>query len=245
MKNIIYIIISLLFLNCENNNSRVDTDQLPPLKEVDNIKIITQKEDTIIQSKLNDSTHIKTDKSINNQKDTNGLKQGIWITKGWKNKTINISNYINDTLNGYYFDWKGGQTEGNYLNGKKNGYFRHYYGNKEDSSVLAISLYKLDSLIWTGYPACDKRYIVNVKGFHSSLDSTFIEVPHMNGNIWYRGALVNNLEVGEHYIYKENGKLYATVDYDSKQITEYDSIENIKKTYSMEKYKLYEINLKN
>lgn len=87
----------------------------------------------------------------------------------------------------------------------------------------------MGSLIWTELPASDKNYLVNVKGFHSSLDSVYLEVPHMNGNIWYRGALVNNLEVGKHYIYKENRKLYALVDYDLKKRTEYDLTENVKK----------------
>jgi antitoxin component YwqK of YwqJK toxin-antitoxin module len=244
MKFLIYILTPIL-LGCSNSNS--NNDKTSNLERLNDNKENESIDSNTISSRYTNDTVLEINNIQEvNKTDTNGLKQGVWKTKGWKDKIINISNYVNDTLNGYYFDWNGGQMDGYYLNGKKNGFFRHYYGDIKDESVLTIHLYEMDSLIWTGFPASDQMYLVNVKGFHSNLDSVFLEVPYTNGKIWYRGALVNNQEVGLHSVYSKNGQLLATVDYATEWITEFDSNEQEINSYGLKDYRFIKIDsLKN
>jgi antitoxin component YwqK of YwqJK toxin-antitoxin module len=191
-------------------------------KEISNI-VLDNISDPIIKSKVpQDSTMnvidiINSDTTQNINK-LNGLKQGEIIVRSQNNKIISILNYLNDTLNGYYFNWEGMQEDGFYNKGKKDGYFRTYYGEKEDESVLLLSYYKNNELIWQAHPASDEKYIMNPKGFKSPYDSMYIKAPRINGNIWYEGLFINDKETGKHIIYKKEGDIYAIADYETSRV---------------------------
>ena len=179
--------------------------------------------DSISKNKTLKGKDTLTIKSRKISPKTNELKQGEIIIKDNKGNIKSIENYKNDTLNGYFFKWKGMQKDGFYKMGKKDGLFRTYYGKKEDEKVLSVSLYKNDTLIWTAFPASDEKYICNPKGFQSDFDTIYIRVPRPDNTLWYEGLFINNKEVGKHLIYKKNGELYAIADYDKELIYYYNN----------------------
>ncbi|MDP3928411.1 MAG: hypothetical protein Q8R57_05275 [Bacteroidota bacterium] len=177
-----------------------------------------------------DSSIIETSEKLN-WRDENGLKQGKWIKK-LKGKIIEIANYKNDTLNGYFQSFeKGGGYEGNYINGKREGMFKSWYVYKK--SLLSVVFCINDSLIWMGFPAADEKNLCPVKGFHIERDSVFISAPHENGKIWYVGHFcllpsknrghLTTYAYGTHKIYFRNGRIRGIVDYSKELIQEFDS----------------------
>lgn len=153
-----------------------------------------------------------------NQVDENNLKQGTWVTRGYKDRVVRIENFVNDTLHGYWFNWEGMQEEGYYNMGKKDGFFRVFYGNKSDSIVMSINLIGQDIKLWYGLPAADSETAIPHKGFSVLIDSMFVEAPHINGRIWYKGLFVNNTPKGKHEVFNKKGQLVADVNYDDSTI---------------------------
>ncbi|PHR46532.1 MAG: hypothetical protein COA32_10330 [Fluviicola sp.] len=145
--------------------------------------------------------------------DSNNLKQGKWITKGYKNKVVKIETFKNDTLNGYWFNWDGMQEDGNYSKGKKDGYFRVYYGDRSELVVMQLKYIANDSIIWSGAPAADSESAFPVKGFKVYKDSVLVKAPHVNGELWYKGLFIENEPKGIHSIFDRNGKLLARMNY--------------------------------
>ncbi len=200
MKYIVVISLILIF-GCSDS---METPDSPKTSEDFVTRTDKPATDTLNNPDISDSL---------NYVDPNGLKQGKWITRGYKNKIIKIETFENDTLNGYWFNWDGMQEVGSYKGGKKNGFFRVHYEDRFSKNILQLKLYRDDSLLWSACPAADSRSAVPHKGFHTELDSIFIEAPHYNHSLWYKGLFLHASPVGKHYIYDINERLLATTNY--------------------------------
>mgnify|MGYP000706120236 CR=1 FL=1 len=178
--------------------------------------------------------------------DSDGLKQGIWITKGWKNSISSFETFVNDTLHGYWNDRSSGlHQQGYYEHGKKNGYFwrlrtsidlrkkSKYYTN-----IYQEFFYKNDSLLWAMSPETDMGSLIPIRGLTSTLDSVYAIATYLDGSIWYEGACVNNEWIGLHKIYFPNGELHGTVDHDKDLVIEYDSLGNFIDSCSVRGYRM-------
>lgn len=161
--------------------------------------------------------------------DSNGWKQGQWIR--WsKGKLVENYMYKNDTLNGHYVTEKG---EGYYKNGRMDGYQFSYLRDRED--IQMVNFYIDGVHIWGGFPSEGQKFVVPVKEFHISVDSTYVVCPNIYGSTWYEGSFcllpdsLNNGRLlphryGIHRVYHNNGNLKAIVDYDEETIQEFDSL---------------------
>lgn len=199
------IILSIVLLSCsEQPSSR-------PIVQKTSVKKVVEADTLPVDSASKDSASKASTKL--NYIDSNGLKQGKWITKGYKEKVVKIETFHNDTLNGYWFNWDGMQEDGYYVKGKKHGFFRVYYGDKSEQNVMQLRFLQNDKVIWFAHPAADSRSAIPHKGFHTELDSILIEAPHYNDSIWYRGLFINNTPVGEHYVYDKNERLLSITNY--------------------------------
>lgn len=178
--------------------------------------------------------------------DSNGLKQGQWIRK-WKGKLVEKYTYVNDTLNGHYETDHG---EGYYVNGQKDGFQFSYYGEKE--SILMVNFYTDGNHIWGGFPAAGRDFVIPLKDFHISVDSTYVKAPYINGQTWYEGRFcllpdsLNNGRLlphryGVHKVYHMNGNLKAIVDYNKETIQEFDSLGNEIYHTKFENYKTHNL----
>jgi hypothetical protein len=219
MQNFAIFLTLLIFTACGNTNtskSEVMTDS-----------ITLDTDTTLLDSVITKKPEVET----LNFTDANGLKQGKWVKK-WKGKNIEIKNFKDNILNGYYFNNFYNPIEGYYKNGKREGMFFHYYDYK--SKFIAMeSFYKNDTSIWSGFPASDKDRLVPLKGFGISRDSVFIEAPDYDGKIWYAGTFCfkfdkhynrkETIAYGIHKVYFKNGKLKGIVDYDKQTIQEFDT----------------------
>jgi antitoxin component YwqK of YwqJK toxin-antitoxin module len=207
MTKTLLILILILFSCKESTNSSLDSS-----------KVRIPADDSLGK----DST-IHTQKQLQkdsiNITDSNDLKQGKWITKGYKNKVVKIETYKNDTLNGYWFNWEGMQEDGKYLNGKKDGYFRVYYGDKSKQEVMHLKRYQKDSLIWSACPAADSKSAIPLKGFDTNMDSILIQAPYVNGELWYKGLFIANKAKGIHSIFDRKGRLLARTNYADSTVT--------------------------
>lgn len=137
-------------------------------------------------------------------------------------------------MNGHYETNHG---EGYYKNGQKDGLQFSYYGKKE--SILMVSYYNNGKRIWSGFPAAGRDFVIPLKDFYISVDSTHIKAPYINGQTWYEGSFcllpdsLNNGRLlphryGIHKIYHMNGIIKGIVDYDNETIQEFDSLGNRK-----------------
>jgi len=178
--------------------------------------------------------------------DSNGWKQGQWI-RIWNGKLVEKHTYVNDTLNGYFETEHG---EGWNKNGHKEGFQFTYYGEKE--SILMVNYYADGNHIWGGFPAAGRDYVIPIKDFHISVDSTFVSAPYINGQTWYEGNFcllpdsLNNGRIlphryGVHKVYHMNGKIKAIVDYNDKTIQKYDSLGNKKYHTKFENNKIHNL----
>lgn len=159
-----------------------------------------------------------------NYVDEQGWKQGPHIAKNEWGKVILEATYKNDTIVGYYRYWDGMQKDGYYENGKKHGNFNWYYNN---GSILLISHWEHDSIIWHAPYIANQFQGYPVKDLTMEVDSVYVEVPHPNGKIWYRGLFVNNKEVGIHETWYDFGVQHGILDYNTRKFTEFDSTGNI------------------
>tara|TARA_R110002124_G_scaffold186179_1_gene353711 strand:- start:445 stop:1137 length:693 start_codon:yes stop_codon:yes gene_type:complete len=181
-----------------------------------------------------------------NYTDSNGWKQGQWIRK-WNGKLIEKYSYVNDSLNGHYETDHG---EGYYINGQKDGFQFSYYGQKD--SILMLNFYADGNHIWGGFPAAGRDFVIPLKDFHISVDSTYVKAPYINGQTWYEGRFcllpdsLNNgrhlpHRYGVHKVYHLNGNLKAIVDYNKESIQEFDSLGNEKYRTKFENYKIHKL----
>ena len=169
-----------------------------------------------------------------NLKDSQGRKQGKWITmlngKPWK-----IEFYKDNKLHGQCFNfWANGEVmRMEYEHGKRHGYYLHY---QPDSTVARfVVYYQNDTAIWHGFPSELALYFIPIKGFSSEIDSVYVKVPYVSGNLMYEGWVKNNknnqtVPIREHKVYFESGKLQAKIDYALDTMIIYNSKEEIQKT---------------
>ena len=213
MKTLFIIILGLIITSC---NHQVDKQATESLADTASI-VISVNADTIML----------------NYKDSAGLKQGIWNSINKQNER-EIYTYCNDTLNGFYsvenFPWR---HEGYYKKGKMDSIQRTYSGKR----VEHLSFHKEGRQLWWVSFAADGGFLVPIKGFHITDDTTmFVVAPYPSGQTWYEGQFISTkcfktrllphfqtFTTGIHRIYFESGKLRGLVDYDHKTITEYDS----------------------
>ncbi len=188
----------------------------------------TIKENTIIV----DRNHLneKVDSNRINYKDSNGLKQGQWITFDKKNNFKTIFTYRNDTLDGFYYKGNAGwRSEGTYKSGIYDGIQWVISGN-----IVQYYAYHVNGkLTYGACYAADRNLLVPIKGFSVLTDSTYVKAIHYNRKLWYEGLFVlrpgernNNSKsttpIDIHKIYFETGELRGIVDYKNKLITEYE-----------------------
>ena len=221
MKQTISTILTFMILiSCQNNvqeNKKVDSINYSDSTSIEqpNSKTMVQKPKAkkVVECDTLPEDNASKNRIKLNYTDSNGLKQGEWITNGYKGKVVKIETFHNDTLNGYWFNWDGMQEDGYYVKGKKHGFFRVYYGDKSEQKVMQLKFLQNDKIMWFACPAADSRSAIPQKGFHTELDSVLIEAPHYNHSIWYRGLFINNSPVGKHYICDTNERLLATTNY--------------------------------
>ncbi len=196
------------------------------------------------------ASHFKTYKkpfiSKINHIDSNGLKQGMWISRSNKNRIKHIETFLNDTLNGYWFEESNGfQKEGYYEKGLKQGYFWCYRLNHNRFNKSAYNFniyqeffYKNDTISWMALPEKEMGYLVPLDDYiTSNLDSVYAKGVYRNGSVWFEGAYINKNHVGIHRVYFPNGKLHGEIDYDKNTVIEFDSLGNFVKTESLSFYK--------
>lgn len=235
MKNaLIHTLLFILFTGC---NSSIDKQSL---KE-DGLKT----ERTKTKSGLEGERNIPIDYSDSiNFRDANGLKQGHWIKK-WRGRLVEDYMYVNDTLHGPYELDHG---EGYYKNGKKEGFEYLYYGEKE--SLLGVNYYENGAHIWSGCPTAGRAYVIPVKEFQISKDSTYVKAPYINGQLWYEGSFCllpdktnNGLlmphRYGIHKVYHMNGKIKGIIDNSKETIQEFDSLGNLLYKAKFEQYEIH------
>lgn len=219
MKTFAIFLTLIIFTACGNTN----TSKSDVLTDSVTLNTDTTLLDSVITKKPEEETL--------NFTDANGLKQGKWVKK-WKEKNIEIKNYKDNKINGYYFNNFYNPIEGYYKNGRREGIFFEFYDFKK-KIIVVERFYKNDTSIWGGFPACDKDRLVPLKGFGIKRDSVFIQAPDYDGNIWYEGSFylkfdkhLNRKETvayGIHKVYFKNGKLKGIVDYDKQTIQEFDT----------------------
>lgn len=212
-----FIILSIFILSCSD---KTEEKELNKIVSLNSEKSYSEIDSTLI------TPEIKQEKEVLNYTDSNNLRQGKWIEKGYKDRVISIKHYKDDILNGYFFEFKGMERDGYYSNGKRNGFFRTYYDKIKDDKVMLLTLYENDSILWHTHPAADKDYLIPIKGIRVFKDSIYVSAPHTNGKTWYEGLFINGKYKGVHKIHSENGKPKATVDHDNKIITFFDTIDN-------------------
>ena len=212
-------------------------------KPIENAK--NRSETTTNNKKITTADTITKPPQIN-YKDSNGLKQGIWITSN-KQKDKILQTYRNDTLNGYFSEGKyGWRHEGFYKNGKVNGIVRTYCGAK----VQYIGAYINGNTLWS---VCFQDLLMPVKGFQLKNDTTiYLIAPYPSGKTWYEGEFIstktykskalNHYEtfpLGIHKIYFTNGQLKGIVDYTKKSIIEYDSSGKLRYNTKLENIEIH------
>lgn len=169
-----------------------------------------------------------------NSIDSLGYRQGTWITKNTDNEIKETHHYLNDTLNGYWYENHHGFTQrGYYENGLRQGFFwtiRTGDYDRLDVSlatnllVYTVIFYQNDTAMWLMSPETDIGRLVPVRGPYSELDSVYTEAEYLNGTRWYEGSFSQGRRVGIHKIYFPNGKLFGTVNYETGIVMEYDSL---------------------
>ena len=187
-----------------------------------------QKKQTITESlslseeldTTNNESSMKIDYSDSlNCFDSNGWKQGRHITKNKWDITLEDATYVNDTIVGYFSYWDGMRKDGFYENGKKNGNWNWY----SDGTILLITHYENDSIIWHAPYIANKEAVIPHKDFSPVANKFYMKAPHPNGNLWYEGLYVNKKPVGIHKVYFENGKQKGLIDYSKLFFEEYDT----------------------
>ena len=172
-----------------------------------------------------DSTGIIEAKGLNFI-DINGLKQGLWEERGWKNTLVSHVSYVNDIAHGPYVIKEGYYKIGTFINGKKEGVERWTYTLDSPDNDLVVIYFEDDSIQWQAHPAADHDQLIPVKGIDVFVDSSMVEVPFYNGQTWYKGLYIDNKPKGIHTIYYPNGKLQGWVNYDLLQAESFDSLGN-------------------
>ena len=171
-----------------------------------------------------------------NYTDSAGLKQGQWITRGYKNRIKKIETFVNDTLHGYWMYETGGfQLEGHYEKGKKQGYFWEYriHTNRHDhsaenSDIYMEYFYQYDSVIWALSPETDMKRMPPIRRTTTlTRDTVHIQAIYRDGSKWYKGTCVNGKPVGVHHIYLPNGNLVGVLDYENGVIEKLDHEGNV------------------
>jgi hypothetical protein len=235
-KKLFAILITFMIISCETDTTK-ETEMLSESrKDTSEIQVDSLPE-KILKPDYSDSINFT---------DSNGWKQGQWIRK-WKDKLVENYTYVNDTLNGPYETDHG---EGYYKNGQKEGLQFSYYGKKE--SILMVNYYANGNHIWGGFPAAGRDFVIPIKDFHISIDSTYVKAPYVNGQTWYEGSFcllpdsMNNgrllpYRYGVHKVYYMNGNLKAIVDYNKETIQEFDSLGNEKYHTGFENYKTHNL----
>lgn len=177
-----------------------------------------------------------------NLKDSQGRKQGKWITmlngKPWK-----IEFYKDNKLHGQCFNfWANGEVmRMEYEHGKRHGYYLHY---QPDSTVARfVVYYQNDTAIWHGFPSELVLYFIPIKGFSSEIDSVYVKVPYVSGNLMYEGWVKNDSEynthaIGLHKLYYETGQLKAWINYSEDSIIVYNKKMGVLKLGNISRRKL-------
>lgn len=156
---------------------------------------------------------------LKNQKDSKGLKQGIWNILE-NNKLMGIETYLNDTLNGpYKYGDKRNSMIGQYKKGLRDGLWKWY---DYDTILLMVVKYELGKEIWSAYPLADTAFHTPMKGFGIYSDSVLIQCPYANGKIWYNRLFINKKPIGTHLMYYPNGKLKFEHNYETAKIKVFD-----------------------
>ncbi len=159
--------------------------------------------------------------------DENGLKQGLWEERGWRNSLKSRINYVDDVPHGPYIIRENYYKVGTYNYGKKNGIERWTYTLDIPDNDLVVLFFSSDTLRWQAHPAADSGQLIPVKGIRVFDDSVWVEIPFYNGKIWYKGLYMHDKPKGTHQIYYPNGKLQGWVNYELLQAECYDSLGHV------------------
>ncbi|MGB1041148.1 MAG: toxin-antitoxin system YwqK family antitoxin, partial [Flavobacteriales bacterium] len=196
------------------------------VKTKKHIEYIISKSNKLHESELIDSTNFR---------DEDGLKQGNWIQKMKNGNILRENNYLNGKKHGQQLEFYSNgdiRYKENYKNGLKEEYNFSYYKGKTEP--FTVGYFENDTNLWMGFVEVNKQFIYPLKDFHINTDSIYVIAPYNNGNTWYEGAFLNpeqkeitGKRVGVHKVYFISGQLNATLDFDKKRITEYDTIGNI------------------
>lgn len=172
-----------------------------------------------------------------NYTDNQGLRQGVWEERGWKNKLISRVFYIDDIENGPYIISDGYYKVGNYNQGKKHGVERWTYTLEVPDNDLVVLMFDNDSILWQAHPAADAGQLIPTKGIRLFNDSVLVNIPFSNGVIWYKGLYINKQPKGIHKIFYPNGELQGWVNYELLQAESFDSLGNFVRQDTVFKFK--------
>lgn len=173
-----------------------------------------------------DSNALNAAKGLNFT-DTNGLKQGVWEVRGWKNRLLSRVFYVNDIPHGPYILNDNYYKVGTYNHGKKQGVERWTYTLDIPDNDLVVLYFEDDSMLWQAHPMADAGQLIPVKGIRTFTDSVLVNVPFYNGQTWYRGLYIKDKPKGIHKIYYPNGALQGWVNYELFQAETYDSLGHV------------------
>ena len=166
-------------------------------------------------------------KQEKNFTDANGLKQGLWEERGWKNTLVSRVSYVNDVPHGPYIISDNYYKVGTYNYGKKQGLERWTYTLDKPDNDVVVLYFEHDSILWQAHPMADAGQLIPVKGIRTYTDSVFVNVPFYNGKTWYQGLFIRDKPKGIHKIYSPNGVLQGRVNYELFQAESYDSLGHV------------------
>ena len=128
------------------------------------------KEENQNQINRNDSSLLETLKKIHksnicqnlfNQKDSSGLKKGIWITKYKNGKLNEFKHYKNGVLHGFVIDYAYKDRKiwnvFNYKNGLLEGEQRVFSLSENQLEPKYLKYYSNDTLVWMLFPSVDYK----------------------------------------------------------------------------------------
>jgi len=231
MRNIC-ILLFFLFFSCT---------QIPEKHDKSAVEIISNTE-LELDSNSVDTNEVAEQDTATNIKDAQGRKQGKWVTflygKPWK-----VDFYKNNKLHGQCYEYlaNGEVLRTDYINGKRYGYYLHY---QPDSTVARfVVYYQNDTAIWHGFPSELVLYFIPIKGFSSEIDSVYVKVPYVSGNLMYEGWVKNDSEYntharGLHKLYYETGQLKAWINYSEDSIIVYNKKMGVLKLGNISRRKL-------
>ena len=108
--------------------------------------------------------------------------------------------------------------------GQRHGAFTHYH--PDSSAAKSYSWFENDTQQWIAFPWELESYLVPVKGWSATHDSTEIRVPYVSGPLLYQGSLnladnIMDRPYGTHHVYYPDGSVKAAIDYDKDSMSVY------------------------